>query len=154
MESLEKMWAWLKDRKKGVAVVGGLLLAIALSTEGCILTPKTESLLRLGETVTVEQFEREVIEVQADLTKRGSELEADTVKYADLADIGYADLEAQAARIQQALDLLGGTLTTIASGGISAVNPSGLIVPALSLFGLAYGVKTYAKERKKIKRKK
>ncbi len=100
----------------------------------------------------VSQFDREALEVKAELQKKASALEAEVALHNAAVGAGYADIERKEAVRLKVLEVLGG----VASMGVKAatgggVDPSAIIGSVVTLGALGYGVGTRADRKRKDK---
>jgi len=112
-----------------------MVAVVAWTTLGC--APSTSSLLDPTVKVSAAVFEREAIDL-------GNTLDSKVKAFAEAVPAGRADLEAQAARNQQLIELVGGAVTSATTGTFTPTS----IINTLVTAGSIAAVGVYAKRAK------
>lgn len=133
------------------AVIGGIMAVVMIfCLVGCEMTTAS---ITGGKEVNATQLQMEITAINGDLTQQKIVLDAAIQKYnAGVATVNeqieaaQADLSRQQAIKTQLFNLIVSTVTTAASGGITA---PALITTGMAALGLFAGVGTVADNRRK-----
>lgn len=128
------------ERGKVIGVFVGVLIALAVLAS---CQPKAESLLTPGEKVTPSELAAEIDTVNKTFAARAIQieaaqatLEADVTATTEAVEDRKADLEAQAERNKQAMDLLSGLALSAIEGTINPAAALGGVIQLTALSGL------------------
>ena len=133
MDVWHKITNWV-DHTRGI--VCGILLGIPLSLWLVACTPTVTSLTSPDRQVSGAELQREVMDLQAEITRRQAILQVDAESLAKKAEGAAAELEAKIEQRQKVIEMLGGLGESIASGNVTPGSAIGSIVQIAALLGV------------------